>query len=223
MRAAAVTAAAALAMTAGCAEDPGPRCDLGPAQPLALDAPSPAGGTLAELLAVAAGQRTGPLRWQKPGAAAPNVSVSPQAGTTTSFEIEVTSTATAGTFRPGRAHDLESATTCTGRLAIDATAQVATGDGGLAETWTVSLQGAPGGDTASFVVDMRAQPVAGTLSVTDPDAASWDKTFLLFDASLSRDGSGSGGVSYGASRTRGNLVEGYSAGVASWTVRAPAL
>jgi hypothetical protein len=223
MRFAAVTAAAALAMSAGCADPLVPRCDLGPAQPLAVDAPSPAGGTLADLLAVAAGQRTGTLRWQNPGAPFQNVHISPDLGTTTSFEIEVTSTATAGTFRPGRAHDLPSSATCMGQLAIDAVARVATGDGGLAETWSVSLQGAPGGDTATFDVDLRAQPVAGSFTVTDPDAASWDKTFLSSNASLRRDGSGSGTITYGASRTRGNVSEGFGITVASWTVRAPSL
>jgi len=138
------------------------------------------------------------------------------------IDVAVTSTATEASYRPASAREPNSRIACFGLLSVAAVARVATGEGGFDEHWTISLDNGARPDGAEFLVNLREQPVNGSFRLVDPDAASWDETFLGFSAYFTPDGAATGSVYYGTSRVRGNSHQGYSTSVATWTVVAGA-
>jgi hypothetical protein len=210
---------------AGCGPQLDPTtCGLGNPRSVPLDASTPEGDTAQALLARAAGPWRGTIRWTGTTPPYPALQMTPAAGTTVQIDVAVTSTATAASYRPATALHPRENLTCAGVLNVAAVAHVMTADGGLDEQWTIALDdsGGPDPDGAYFRVDLRQQPVQGTFHVVDPDVASWDKTYLGFDAIFSPTAGASGTVYYGASRMRGDSYEGYSSTIASWTALATA-
>jgi hypothetical protein len=209
--------AAVGAVASACTQFEPPPCSFGSAQTVQLDERTPEGDTALGLVARAAGPRSGTMQWKESHFSSSTLQTTPPPSVST-IDIAVTSTATEASYRPAWAREPNSRIACFGLLSVAAAARVVTGDGGLDEQWTISLDNNARPDGAGFVVDLREQPVQGSFRLVDPDASSWDETSLRFGADFTPDGAATGSVSYGASRVRGNEHSGYVTSVATWTV-----
>lgn len=208
--------AAVGAVASACNQFEPPPCSFGSAQSVHVDELTPEGDTALALVARAAGPRSGTMRWIESGFS-PTLQTTPPPSVST-IDIAVTSTAPEASYRPAWAREPNSRIVCFGQLTVAASARVVTGDGGLDEQWTISLDNGARPDGAGFVVNLREQPVQGSFRLVDPDASSWDETSLGFSADFTTDGAATGSVYYGASRVRGNEHTGYATSVATWTV-----
>src|SRR5262249_50020364 len=131
----------------------------------------------------------------------------------TTVDLEVSSPATSASYLRGITPPDLHGTTCPGAIELAVALRVVTEDGGLDEHWTATARQQEGGG-ASFTVDLKQQPVAGSLRVMPADGTRWDKTWFGFDTTLDATGAGSGSVYYGATRQASGVNEGFSASVA---------
>jgi hypothetical protein len=199
------------AVAAGCTEPSLPPCHYEASRTIPLDELTAEGDSGGALLNRAAGSWHGTMTW-KGTPTGTSLEIVPTAGATP-IDVTVTSTASEATYLPASASQGKGL--CPASLSVAAVARVVTGDGGLDETWAISLENVPPAG-ARVSVDLQQQPLQGSLHVYDPQAVTWDQTWFGATATFTASAA-AGAIYYGAERTRGNQGEGYSADVGEWT------